>query len=88
MTPRDASRQSLARWWPLALSLALLAGCASYYKVTDTITGKDYYTRDFEREGGGHVVFKDGRTGNEVTLQSSEVQEINKEMYKSNVAKP
>lgn len=86
---KKTGNRAVVRWCLAGVvSLALLAGCASYYKVTDTTTGKDYYTRDFEREGGGHVVFKDGRTGNEVTLQSSEVQEINKEMYKSKVAKP
>ena len=28
-------------------------GCASYYKVTDPATGKDYYTETVERNGGG-----------------------------------
>jgi hypothetical protein len=68
--------------------LVLLAGCASYYKVTDPATGKEYFTEEYDRARGGHIVFQDARTGSEVTLQSSEVQEISKDTYKANVGKP
>ena len=61
-------------------------GCASYYKVTDPATGKDYYTETVERNGGG-VTFKDVNTRATVTLQSSEVLEISKDQFKANTGK-
>jgi len=66
---------------------ALLAGCSSYYKVRDTSTGREYYTTDVDRSGGA-VQFKDGRTGNNVTLQSSEVTKIPSDVYQQAVTSP
>jgi len=69
----------------LAVSLVgLAAGCASYYKVTDPATSKVYYTNDLDRHGSGSVVFKDAITGSTITLQSSNIAEINKQEYKAN----
>lgn len=61
-------------------------GCATYYKVTDPATGKDYYTEKVERKGGG-VTFKDVNTRATVTLQSSEVLEISKDQFEENTGK-
>ncbi len=61
-------------------------GCATYYKVTDPSTGKDYYTKTLERKGGG-IIFKDVKTQTTVTLQSSEVLEISKDAFKANMGK-
>ena len=61
-------------------------GCATYYKVTDPATGKDYYTETVERKGGG-VTFKDVNTRATVTLQSSEVLEISKDQFKADTGK-
>ena len=58
-------------------------GCATYYKVTDPATGKDYYTDTVEREGGS-VIFKDANTRATVTLPTSEVIEISKGEFKAN----
>jgi hypothetical protein len=58
-------------------------GCASYYKVTDPATRKDYYTETIERKGAA-VTFKDVNTRATVTLQSSEVLEISKDEFKAN----
>jgi hypothetical protein len=52
-------------------------GWASYYKVTDPATGKEYYTDAVEREGGS-VTFQDVNTHATVTLPTSEVMEISK----------
>ncbi len=64
----------------------LLAGCASYYKVSDPSTGKTYYTEEVKRNGSA-VEFKDAQTGGVMTLQNSEVQEIDKQQYEQAVAK-
>jgi hypothetical protein len=76
----------------LATALAIfflfgILGCASYYKVVDPSTGNTYYTDDIRREKGGAVKLKDANTGSEVTLQNSEVTEINKEAFKANTKK-
>ena len=60
--------------------MMMTIGCASYYKITDPATGKDYYTETLERKGGG-VIFKDVNTSETVTLQSSEVLEISKDQF-------
>lgn len=57
------------------------AGCTTYYRVTDLNSGKNYYTTAVERERGGTVVFKDSRSGNQVTLPTSEIAEINQEQF-------
>jgi hypothetical protein len=66
---------------------ALLAGCSSYYKVRDTASGRDYYTTDVDRSGSA-VRFKDGKTGNNVTLQNSEITEIPSDVYKQAISSP
>ena len=62
--------------------MMMTIGCASYYRITDPVTGKDYYTETLEREGGG-VIFKDVNTNETVTLPSSEVLEISKDQFKA-----
>jgi hypothetical protein len=70
----------------IALSaLALLAGCASYYRVSDPGSGRQYYTTKIEKSRDGNVSFKDAKSGSEVTLQSSEVKEISKSDYDAGV---
>jgi PBP1b-binding outer membrane lipoprotein LpoB len=61
----------------------LTAGCSSYYyRVTDPATGKSYYTDKVEDAGkAGAVKFKDAKTGSKITLQSSDVKEINEEEF-------
>jgi len=60
----------------------LTAGCSSYYRVTDPASGKSYYTDKVEDAGkAGAVKFKDAKTGSKVTLQSSDVKEINEEEF-------
>lgn len=71
------------------LGVALLvAGCASYYKVTDPQSGSVYYTEELDNLRGGAVKLKDARTGSMVTLQNSEVKEISSKEYKEGLAAP
>jgi len=71
----------------LLLGTFYLSGCTSHYKVKDTQSGNVYYTTEVDRSGSGSVKFTDANTGSEVTLQSSEVLEINEEEYKANTKK-
>jgi hypothetical protein len=74
---------TMARW-PIIATLALIAGCASYYKVTDPTSGRTFYTEKVERgKGETTIMFKDAKTGAEVTLPSSEVLEISSDQYKA-----
>ena len=59
-------------------------GCASYYKITDTASGRVYYTDHLEKRGSGAVAFKDDVTKTQVTLSGSEVMEITEDQYKAN----
>lgn len=75
---------------PKALAVVVfsvfLVGCAHYYKVSDPGTGKSYYTEDVKRNGSA-VEFKDAQTGGVMTLQNSNVQEIDKQEYEQAVPK-
>jgi hypothetical protein len=62
----------------------MVAGCTTYYRVTDPASGKAYYTTKVDDAGkAGAVKIKDDRTGSSVTLQSSEVKEISEDEYKA-----
>ena len=67
-------------------AIGVAAGCTSYYKVTDPSTGNVYYTTDVQNKGGGSVRIKDAATGDQVTLQNSQVTKVNKEEYETNRA--
>ena len=62
------------------LAAVLLAGCASYYRVTDPGTGRAYCTEKVERKNGT-VMFKDAKTGAEVTMTSSVVLEVSSDEF-------
>jgi len=67
---------------------AILAGCANYYKVTDPASGRTYYTEEVDRQKGGTtVMFKDAKSGAQVTLPASEVLEVSSEEFKKGTAK-
>lgn len=68
----------------LALMCAALGGC-QHYMIHDPSTGKTYYTQQINRKGSGAVEFEDGRTGDTVTLQNSEVSKITAQQYKSSI---
>jgi hypothetical protein len=62
------------------------AGCTTYYRVTDPSSGKIFYTTDVKRSGSA-VMFKDAKSGSDVTLQASEVKEITSDDFNKNTAK-
>jgi hypothetical protein len=66
------------------LSVVSLAACAHYFKVTDPASGKVFYTEDIDRKGSA-VEFKDAQTGGAVTLQNSEIMQIDKQAYETGV---
>ena len=71
---------------PLALiaALSMLVACTTYHYVTDPQTNNTYYTEDLERVDAGAIEFTDARTGERVSLPSSEVREINEEEFMAN----
>ena len=69
----------------LAIVLAT-AGCTTYYRVTDPQSGKIFYTDEIKRSGSA-VMFKDAKSGAEVTLQASEVLQIPSEDFQKGTAK-
>ena len=80
------SRRCLA-WAAWLVALPLLAACGgNYYQVTDTASGKSYYTRDIDRDDG-HVRFTDKVSGDDVNLDGFEVKEITGQQYRNAVRK-
>ena len=63
--------------------VAIASGCTTYYKVNDPTTGKTYYTTQLQRRSNGNATLRDGRTGNTITLQDSEVAKIRKQEYEA-----
>ena len=64
------------------ICVVFFVGCGSYYKVTDPASKNIYYTGDIDQMSSGAVKFKDAKTGGEITLQSSEVKEIDSKEFK------
>jgi hypothetical protein len=63
------------------------AGCATgYFRVTDPLSGRIYYTDTISRRDPG-IRFRDAKSGADVTLSSSEVQEISADDFKQSTAK-
>ena len=74
-------------WTVWVIALPLLAACGgNYYQVTDTGSGKSYFTRDIDRDDG-HARFTDKVSGDKVNLSGFEVKEITEQQYKNAVRK-
>ena len=67
--------------------LAACGGSGGYYMVRDPGSAKPYYTTDISTSGSA-LKFKDERTGNAITLQSSEVKAISKEEFTKGMTAP
>jgi len=67
----------------LCAAVVFAGGCTSYYKVTDPTTNRTYYTTELKKGSHGSATLKDARTGNEVTIQNSEIDPITKEEYET-----
>ena len=63
------------------LMFVVLAGCTTYYKVTDPSGGQVFYTTDIDQERSGVVTFTDAKSKQKVTLQSSAIAEISSDEY-------
>lgn len=74
--------RTLPRFLIAVIFGAALAACGGYYQVTDGNSGKSYYTKDVDRDDG-HVRFKDAVSGDDVSLDSSEVSEVTEQQYKN-----
>lgn len=75
----------------LGAGVIALAMCAcstpAYYKVSDPVTGKVYYTEDmYQEHGATHL--KDGKTGDAITLQNSEIRRITREEFETSRLQP
>ena len=72
-----------------AVSLLLIAvACeATYYKLTDPATGREYFAVDYTNKGDV-VEFKDAKTGARTTVQNARVLEINEQTFNDGVAAP
>src|SRR5262245_504946 len=79
-----SKRRNLTLGFAILACAVLASGCTSYYKVADPQTGTVYYTQSLERESGGAVTLKDGKTNGEVTIQNSNVTSISKEQFEAN----
>jgi uncharacterized protein YceK len=91
MKEEKTMKWSVKYGWFVVVSLCvglLVGGCASYYKVTDPQTGKEYYSQKIDNVKGGAVKLKDARSGNTITIQNSEVKEISKDEYNAGIAAP
>lgn len=77
----------LAVMLALFFSIGIAACGGSYYRVKDPGTDKTYYTKKIEKEKGGAIKLKDANTGSTITIQNSEITEINKEEFKANTKK-
>lgn len=64
------------------LVLLFVAGCTTYYRVTDLNSEEAYYTTEVKHKSSGAVEIKDGKSGAMVTLPSSKVEQITEQEYK------
>ena len=77
---------SMPKKFAAVLLLLMTAACeATYYKLTDPATGREYYTHDYAHRGAV-IEFKDAKTGAKTTVQNPRVLEINEQTFEAGVA--
>jgi phage pi2 protein 07 len=81
--PKEVKEMKKVLW--VALCLFILTGCGGYWQVVDPTTKEVYYTKKVKKERGGAVKFTDAKTGNQITLQNSEVMEVSKDQFREAV---
>ncbi len=78
-------KKHLAMWMVIGLIMGM-AGCTTYYQVSDPATGRNYYTTKVKKHSGtGAATFEDARTKSTVTIPSSAVKEISEEEFQAGV---
>lgn len=79
-------RNKYVAMWTMFGLIMSIAGCTTYYKVSDPASGHSYYTTKVkERGASGAIKFEDEKTKSTVTLQSSEVKEISEDEFEAGV---
>ena len=79
---------SMPRYFAVVLLLLMAGACeATYYKLTDPATGREYYAVDYTNKGT-LIEFKDAKTGAKTTVQNAQVLEINEQTFNDGVAAP
>jgi hypothetical protein len=69
----------------LVILLGLGAACQGDkpHKITDLETGNVYYTTHWRRGlTSGNIYLRDGKTGEKVTVQSSQIEKMTEEDYR------
>ena len=78
-------KKRIVRYCLAFFFMAIISGCASYYKVTDPVSNKVYYTGNIDRKLNGLIQFTDEESKTNVTLMGADVLEITKGQYKENI---
>lgn len=74
--------------WLTCYMVFFLTGCATYYyRVTEPISRKEYYTTYVDFAWDGSIIFEDDRTGSQVILESSELVEISSDEFRISTRK-
>lgn len=93
MSMMNHSRRLLAS--VLCAAPLLMAGCSmphimglgSYYEVTDTATGRIYYTDNLNREPRGVIEFEEPASGAMISPAAASVREISEAEYRQGGSK-
>ena len=71
----------MKKYFIILIVCLFAVGCTKYYKVTKPGTDNTYYTTKIKKNRSGAIKIEDERTGNQVTLQSSEIEKITKDQF-------
>jgi PBP1b-binding outer membrane lipoprotein LpoB len=71
----------MKRYFLILIVCLFAVGCTKYYKVTNPTSDKVYYTTKIKKKKSGAIRLQDERTGNKVTLHSSEIEKITEHQY-------
>jgi hypothetical protein len=66
------------------MAMPHVMGLGTYYEVTDTATGRLYYTDNLRRESRGAIEFEDPASGAVMSLAAASVREISEDEYRRN----
>ena len=71
----------MMRYFLILIICLFAVGCTTYYQIIDPKKHKIFYTTKINKKKSGEIAFKDERTGNQVTLQSSEIEKVSKSQF-------
>jgi hypothetical protein len=69
------------------IAMPHIMGLGSYYEVTDTATGRIYYTDNLNREPRGVIEFEEPASGAMISLAAASVREISEAEYRQGGSK-